>query len=187
MNQNTQPEAGGCVFVYGGVVNSVGRNCHCYNCKACQSMIMLVCSVCQSHCLHRRRQESSCFLRRNEDQHHSELPAGGRPTADSKKLATCPWRSWRRWGFCGLFSRCVFSASDRVRVPPALGRSWWSRCKGLGSRHCWWGGWRWRPSWRWCLKETRSEVALRYDANIHKVKLILLTHQVSPLPIARGF
>lgn len=67
----------------------------------------------------------------------SAIPAGGRTGGGSRKSVGSPWRLWRRWGFCGLFSTCAVSASDRVRPLPALGKSLWSRCREWGSRRCW--------------------------------------------------
>lgn len=62
----------------------------------------------------------SASLRRSGDLRPSETPAGGRGVAGSKEAARTPCRLWRKLGICGLFSRCVSSANDRVRLPPAL-------------------------------------------------------------------
>lgn len=100
-------------------------------------------------------------LRHSEDPRRSMIPAGGRLVADRWERGAPPWTPWKRWRFCGLFLRCVFSASDRVRLPPALWKSWWSRCTEWDSRRCWWEEWRLPPSWRWCLEERESQSTLK--------------------------
>lgn len=96
------------------------------------------------------------LIRRTEDLHRSGTPAGGRTAAGSKAASTFPWKWWKRWGFCGLFSECVSSATDRAKPPPVLWRNSLSACIRWDLRHCWWEGQRWQPSWRWCLTEQRK-------------------------------
>ena len=115
-----------------------------------------------------------CSFRRNEDRRRSVKPAAGRQVAGSKVPVASLWRSWRRWGFCGLSSGCVFSASDRVKLPPALWRSSWSKCTGWGSRHCWLEGWRWQPSLKLCLKRaSRSQTIDNLKLDLHVFFMLL--------------
>lgn len=134
-------------------------------------------------------------FRRSGGLHLSVIPAGGRTRDGSRKSVGSPWRSWTRWGFCGLFSTCVVSASGRVRPLPALWKSLWSRCRVWGSRHCWWEGWRWPPSWRWCLKKKSCpflfilfhKLGVQKTTSLPLLTLSLMPYLVSPPPGGTGF